>query len=31
VEACRAAMVEPLTDDEETAAALMEVVRAVFD
>lgn len=31
LEACRAALVEPLTDDEETAAALMEVVRAHFD
>ncbi len=30
VEACRAAIVEPLTDDPETADALMEVVRAVF-
>ncbi len=29
-EACRAAIVEPLTDDEETVAALMEVVRASF-
>lgn len=28
IEACRAAIVEPLTDDEETVAALMEVVRA---
>ncbi|RDH92823.1 MAG: AAA family ATPase, partial [endosymbiont of Lamellibrachia luymesi] len=30
VEACRAALVEPLTDDEETAAALMEVVDITF-
>jgi nitric oxide reductase NorQ protein len=30
LEACRAALVEPLTDDEETAAALMEVVHASF-
>ena len=30
VEACRAALVEPLTDDLETAAALMEVVHAVL-
>jgi nitric oxide reductase NorQ protein len=30
VEACRAAMVEPLTDDEETAEALMEVAHATF-
>lgn len=30
VEACQAALVEPLTDDEETAAALMEVVDATF-
>jgi len=29
-EACRAAMVEPLTDDEETVSALMEVVYATF-
>ena len=28
VDACRAAIVEPLTDDEETVDALMEVVRA---
>jgi len=28
LEACRAALVEPLTDDTETTAALMEVVRA---
>ncbi|MES9852314.1 MAG: CbbQ/NirQ/NorQ C-terminal domain-containing protein [Candidatus Thiodiazotropha sp. L084R] len=28
IEACRAALVEPLTDDIETAAALMEVVYA---
>ena len=30
VEACRAAMVEPLTDDPETTAALMEVVDISF-
>lgn len=30
VAACRAALVEPLTDDEETADALMEVVRATL-
>ncbi len=30
VEACRAALVEPLTDDEETVDALMEVVYANF-
>ncbi|WP_051180923.1 CbbQ/NirQ/NorQ/GpvN family protein [Thermithiobacillus tepidarius DSM 3134] len=30
LEACRAALVEPLTDDEETAAALMEVVQTLF-
>jgi len=30
LEACRAALVEPLTDDEETAEALMEVVHAHF-
>lgn len=30
LEACRAAMVEPLSDDEETAAALMEVVEVTF-
>jgi nitric oxide reductase NorQ protein len=30
LEACRAALVEPLTDDEETVAALMEVVHAHF-
>lgn len=29
-EACRAALVEPLTDDEETVNALMEVVYATF-
>jgi nitric oxide reductase NorQ protein len=28
IEACRAAIVEPLTDEEETVEALMEVVRA---
>ncbi|MES9880351.1 MAG: CbbQ/NirQ/NorQ/GpvN family protein [Sedimenticola sp.] len=30
LEACRAALVEPLTDDEETARALMEVVDITF-
>ena len=30
VEACRAALIEPLTDDEETVDALMEVVHATF-
>ena len=30
LEACQAAMVEPLTDDRETVAALMEVVEASF-
>ena len=30
VDACRAALVEPLTDDEETVDALMEVVYATF-
>ncbi len=30
LQACRAALVEPLTDDVETAAALMEVVDASF-
>jgi nitric oxide reductase NorQ protein len=30
VEACRAALVEPLTDDIETSAALMDVVLATF-
>lgn len=30
VEACRAALVEPLTDDQETAEALMELVYATF-
>lgn len=30
IEACRAALVEPLTDDEETAQALMEVVDITF-
>ena len=30
VEACHAALIEPLTDDEETVAALMEVVYATF-
>jgi nitric oxide reductase NorQ protein len=28
IEACRSAIVEPLTDEEETVAALMEVVKA---
>jgi len=28
IEACRAAIIEPLSDDEETVAALMEVVKA---
>lgn len=28
VDACRAAIIEPLTDEEETVEALMEVVRA---
>ena len=28
IEACRAAVIEPLSDDEETVAALMEVVKA---
>lgn len=30
VEACRAALVEPLSDDEETTSALMEVVDVTF-
>ena len=30
LEACRAALVESLTDDEETAAALMEIVAISF-
>ncbi len=30
VEACRAALVEPLSDDQETVEALMEVVSATF-
>ncbi len=30
LEACRAALVEPLTDDEETTQALMEVVEITF-
>ena len=30
VEACRAGLIEPLTDDEETVNALMEVVYATF-
>ena len=29
-EACRAGMIEPLSDDEATVSALMEVVYAVF-
>ncbi|NNJ73481.1 MAG: hypothetical protein HKP09_09895, partial [Enterobacterales bacterium] len=28
IEACRAAIVEPLSDDEDTIEALMEVVKA---
>ncbi|HIP93930.1 MAG TPA: hypothetical protein EYH20_01165 [Leucothrix sp.] len=28
IDACRAAIVEPLTDEEETVEALMEVVQA---
>ena len=28
IEACRAAIIEPLSDEEETVAALMEVVKA---
>jgi nitric oxide reductase NorQ protein len=28
IDACRAAIIEPLSDDEETVQALMEVVRA---
>ena len=28
---CRAAIIEPLTDDEETVEALMEVVKAKFE
>lgn len=31
IEACRAAVVEPLTDDKETIDALMEVVNACFE
>lgn len=31
IEACRAAMIEPLTDDEATVEALMNVVRATLD
>jgi len=31
VEACRAAIIEPLSDDDETVAALMEVVRAKIE
>jgi nitric oxide reductase NorQ protein len=30
LEACRSALIEPLTDDLETADALMEVVHATF-
>jgi nitric oxide reductase NorQ protein len=30
VEACRAALAEPLSDDPQTVAALMEVIRATF-
>ncbi len=30
VDACRAALVEPLTDDPDTAEALMEIVHASF-
>jgi len=30
VEACRAALIEPLSDDQETCEALMEVVHATF-
>jgi nitric oxide reductase NorQ protein len=30
LKACRAALVEPLTDDEETTNALMEVVDVTF-
>jgi nitric oxide reductase NorQ protein len=31
IEACRAAIIEPLSDDEETVEALMEVVRAKIE
>jgi nitric oxide reductase NorQ protein len=31
IEACRAAIIEPLSDDEETVSALMEVVRAKIE
>jgi nitric oxide reductase NorQ protein len=31
VEACRVAMVNPVTDDVELAEALMEIVRAHFE
>jgi len=31
IEACRAAMVDPVTDDPELAEALMEIIRAHFD
>jgi len=30
IEACQSAIIEPLTDDEEVIAALMEVVKAKF-
>ncbi|MCW8982688.1 MAG: CbbQ/NirQ/NorQ C-terminal domain-containing protein, partial [Gammaproteobacteria bacterium] len=30
IESCRAALIEPLTDDKETIKALMEVVEASF-
>jgi nitric oxide reductase NorQ protein len=29
-QACRAAVVDALTDDPDTAAALMEIVRGIF-
>ena len=31
IEACRAAIIEPLSDEEETVEALMEVVRAKME
>ena len=31
VEACRAAIIEPLSDEEDTVEALMEVVRAKIE
>ena len=31
IEACRAAIIEPLSDEEETVEALMEVVKAKMD